>query len=82
MAAAAAAVSAATPGECLHPPNALARKSECRSGVGLHLLERGLDIRAIQELLGPSDTKTTMIYTHVLNREVVGVKSPADLLFS
>ncbi len=58
------------------------KKSECCSGVGLHLLERGSAIRAIQELLGTSDIKTTMIYTHVLNREMVGVKSPADLLFS
>ena len=40
------------------------------------------DIRTIQELLGYSDVKTTMIYIHALNRGVVGVKSPADLLFS
>jgi integrase len=82
MAAAVASVSAATPGECLHPPNALARKSECRSGAGLHQLERGLDISTIQELLGHSDKKTTIIYTHELNRGVVGVKSPAGFLFS
>ena len=56
--------------------------SECRSGVGLHLLERNYAIRTIQELLGHSDVKTSMIYTHELNRGVVGVKSPADLLFS
>ena len=44
------------------------------------LPEDGYSIRTVQELLGHKDVKTTMIYTHVLNRGPAGVRSPVDML--